>query len=102
LGKCDRTITVRRPLAKRVYKQNKPYPADPQTFGDRFRKHRLDGTFSQPQLAKNLGVSLSTIVKWEGGKTVPPARYHTRIADLLGFNPFAATQTQQRSSLLGI
>ncbi len=51
-----------------VWMQHKPCPTHPQTFGERLRKHRLDGKLSRPEVEAKRGVPLSSIVKWEGTK----------------------------------
>lgn len=73
----------------RVWRRNKPYPASPQSFGEQLRKHRLDCALTQAEVAERLGVSKSTIDKWECGWTKPPSRYHSIIAGFLGFDSFA-------------
>ena len=88
LGICERIVTAHWTPKKHVWRRNKPYPTTPQSFGERLRKHRLDIGLTQAELAEKMGVSKSTIDKWECNWTTPPSRYHPAIAELLGFDAF--------------
>jgi DNA-binding XRE family transcriptional regulator len=88
LGKCDRTIVARKPVMKRRGRLNKPYPTTPQSFGEQLRKQRLDKKLTQLEVAAKIGVSHSSIDKWECDWTTPPARFHMAITAFLGFDPF--------------
>jgi hypothetical protein len=52
------------------------------------RKGRIDQRLTVPQVAAKLGVSRTTISKWENGTLLPLPCYHERVTDHLGFNPF--------------
>ena len=89
LGICQRTITARCSPKKRHFRLILPYPINPKSFGEQLRRRRLDEQLTQPELAAILGVSPSSIDKWERNKTAPPIRYHGAISGFLGFNPFS-------------
>lgn len=38
------------------------------TFGEKIKKARLDQFFTQKQMAKELGVSVMSIIRWENGQ----------------------------------
>lgn len=40
-------------------------------FAEKVKKARIQLGFSQTELAEKLGVSFSTVNRWENGKTVP-------------------------------
>lgn len=52
-------------------------------FGQRLRKARESAEMSQEELARHLGVKLSTVVKWEAGDVDPRANRLQMIASLL-------------------
>ena len=87
LGICSRTLLVKFARKMRGFRLNRPYPEKPTTFGESFRKHRLDSGLTQPELAQQIGVSKSSIDKWECDWTTPPSRYHSAIEAFLGATP---------------
>ena len=57
---------------------------DARTFADDLRNMRQEQGMTQTALARKAGVSLCTIVNYEGGYNVPHMQYLTRIAAALG------------------
>ena len=55
-----------RPFSRLDY--DPTYPRNPSTFAEHIRKYRKDKGLSGPELARELGVAKSTIIKWEGGR----------------------------------
>jgi ribosome-binding protein aMBF1 (putative translation factor) len=97
LGICHRTISSKRGKDSIKSLQRKAHQSEPKTFGDYLRKQRLDSGTLRTELAGKLGVSDSTIDKWECDKTTPPNIYRCRIANFLGFNPWEDTKTQHET-----
>ena len=63
------------------------YPAQPKTLGEQLRKQRMDLGLGQRELAKQLGVSKSSIENWEGNDVEPPRWMVPRIREFLGLQP---------------
>lgn len=59
------------------------YSADAATFGDRLTAAREGAGMTQKELARRLGVKLSTLQKWEEDKSEPRANRLSMIAGLL-------------------
>ncbi|TNF19690.1 MAG: XRE family transcriptional regulator [Rhodobacteraceae bacterium] len=59
------------------------YGPEAATFGDRLAAARENAGMSQPDLAKRLGVKLSTLKKWEDDMLEPRANRLSMIAGLL-------------------
>jgi len=62
----------------------KGYPANPQTWGERLRKRRMDLALTQEQLAERLRCTGESIRKWERGQEWPLSRRWSRIGEVLG------------------
>jgi transcriptional regulator with XRE-family HTH domain len=69
-----------------------PYPQEPQTLGDHFKKRRYDLSLFQKEVALRLSVNVYTIRKWENNKTTPAVCYLPRIIEFLGYDPFPPPQ----------
>lgn len=54
------------------------------TFGEILKEKRKEKGYTQPKLAKKLGVSLQIIWCWENGKHFPNLMVAADIADLFG------------------
>lgn len=54
------------------------------TIGTLIRREREASGLSQVEVGHRLGVAALTVGKWERGQTVPPIRYHHRLARWLG------------------
>jgi DNA-binding XRE family transcriptional regulator len=79
LGICSRTIhTVQRPQNK-AFLIRKALPADPESFGERFRATRVAQGQTQTEMAHKFGVSLSSVKFWEQGKTHPNPSVHAEV-----------------------
>ena len=65
----------------------KGYPANPVTIGEHIRKKRQDDSRLQADIAKIIGVSVSTIWNWEHG-TSPNVKHVPSINKFLEYVPF--------------
>jgi len=65
----------------------KGYPVEPLTIGDHIRKRRLDLGLKQAEVARQIGVTESTVWNWEH-RTEPELRHMPKIIDFLGYVPF--------------
>ncbi len=63
------------------------YPQALATLGDHLRKARLDRGLLQEEVARELGVSLATVVNWEQNHTGVATRFMPRVVAFLGFDP---------------
>ncbi len=63
------------------------YPRDLRTLGDHLRKARLDRGIFQEHVARELGVSLPTIVNWETNHTRVATRLMPKVVAFLGYDP---------------
>ena len=61
---------------------------EPKSLGDHIRKRRLIVGITQKEVAKQLGVTQTTLIKWEKGRTVPPLLAMSRVVRFLGHDPF--------------
>ncbi|WP_305044942.1 helix-turn-helix domain-containing protein [Geoalkalibacter sp.] len=59
---------------------------DPVTLGEHLRRRRLELCLYQKDVAASLGVTPSSIWKWENGWTVD-LRFIPRVITFLGYNP---------------
>ena len=57
------------------------------SFATVFRNWRLKGSIPLRQVAKDLGVSITTINYWEAGKRFPTSRHFARLAAYTGLPP---------------
>ncbi|MBS3915844.1 MAG: helix-turn-helix transcriptional regulator [Bacteroidetes bacterium] len=55
------------------------YPMNPQTFGQRIRKTRMDKGLLQKDVAMILGVTECTITNWENGRRQPHSGHGPKI-----------------------
>jgi transcriptional regulator with XRE-family HTH domain len=62
------------------------------TVGDHVRVRRLTLGLLQREVARQLGVGLSTLAKWERNRSTPPVRYLPRIIRFLGYCPWRAAR----------
>jgi DNA-binding XRE family transcriptional regulator len=78
LGICHRTIqTVQHPQNK-AFLLRKPLPEDPASFGERLRVARVAQGYTQTEMARKFGVSLSSVKFWEQNRTKPAAAIRTQ------------------------
>jgi len=71
LSNYHQTIhTVQRPQNK-DFLLRKPLPIDPATFGERLRAARVAQGYTQTEVARKFGVSLSSVKFWEQNRTQP-------------------------------
>ena len=89
LGNCHRTIhTVQHPQNK-AFLLRKPLPADPASFGERFRAARVACGYTQADMARKFDVSFSTVRFWEQGRTQPMPTMRYQVEAILNEAPFA-------------
>jgi DNA-binding XRE family transcriptional regulator len=65
----------------------KGYPAEPQTIGEHIRKRRLDLGLLQIEVARQIGVTESTVWNWEHGRA-PELRHMPAVLTFLGYVPW--------------
>lgn len=53
-------------------------------LADRIRQCRVSKSWTQEQLARNVGVSLNTVQRWESGKTRPSPLAMEKLQRVLG------------------
>lgn len=61
------------------------YPKKMATLGDHIRKVRLDRGMLQKDVAKALGVDITTVTSWEKGERTPRRATIAKIRVFLGF-----------------
>jgi transcriptional regulator with XRE-family HTH domain len=68
----------------------KPKESDfePRSLGEHVRKRRGELRSSQKAMAERLGVSWSTVLNWETGRTEPLIESIAAIIEFLGYDPF--------------
>jgi len=87
LGICHRTIhTVQRPQNK-AFLLRKALPADPASFGERFRVARVGQGRTQTEMARKFGISLSAVKFWEQDRTQPAAAVRAQVEAFLNTAP---------------
>jgi transcriptional regulator with XRE-family HTH domain len=62
-------------------------PRELATLGDHVKKARLDRGLFQEDLARELGVSVGTVVNWEKNLTRVATRYLPKVVAFLGYDP---------------
>ena|SRR5947209_16872491 len=68
------------------------YPQALATLGDHLRKARLDRGLLQEEVARELEVSLGTVVNWEQNHSSVATRFMPRVVAFLGFDPRPADE----------
>ena len=71
----------------RHWKSNQKIPKQPQTFGERIKKHRLELGWFQRDVAAKIGISSTSISDWERGVTFPARRMKKKIQEFLEHEP---------------
>jgi len=71
------------------------YPQELKTLGDHLRKVRLERGLLQDQVARDLGVSVQTLLNWERNHTRVQTRFMPKVVAFLGYDP------RQESGQLG-
>ena len=61
---------------------------EPKSVGDHIKKRRLIVGITQKEVAKQLGVTQTTLINWEKDRTVPPLLAMSRVVRFLGNDPF--------------
>jgi transcriptional regulator with XRE-family HTH domain len=64
-------------------------PKDPATVGGYLRRRRLELKLHQSQVAQRLGISTVALSRWECDKVYPSWEQQPKVAEFLGFDPFA-------------
>jgi transcriptional regulator with XRE-family HTH domain len=65
----------------------KPYDVEPKTIGEHLKRRRLELGVYQKDVAKQIGVTLFSIMNWETGLSRPMTRHLPAIFKFLGYNP---------------
>ncbi len=63
------------------------YPRVLRTLGDHLKKVRLDRGLGQDQVARDLGVAVTTLINWEMNHTRVQTRFIPRVVAFLGYDP---------------
>jgi len=92
LGICHRTITIQRQVIFKGFRQNLPYPKNPNSLGEHLRKARLDRKVSTPQVAEFVGVDRSSVQRWEADDSIPADHHRAKIVSFLGIDPFTRSE----------
>jgi DNA-binding transcriptional regulator YiaG len=71
LGITQRTICFIHGLSGGGFSPRKLIPVNPKTLGDHLLLKRIEANLTQPEVAKNIGVSTRTVRKWEYGHACP-------------------------------
>jgi DNA-binding XRE family transcriptional regulator len=88
LGSCHRTIhTVQRPRNK-GFLLRKPLLAQSTSFGERFRAARIAQDYTQTEMARKFGVSLSAIKFWEQNRYQLNPAIAVQVEAFLGIRAF--------------
>jgi len=62
---------------------NSKYPKNPKTFGERFRKRRMDLGLTMKDIAEKVGVSETTVYNWEIRNSRPYRRTEEKLKAIL-------------------
>jgi len=90
---CHVTLKGQRPLPS-------TYPPHLKTLGDHLRKQRLDLGLLQKEVAKELGVSKSTITSWERKRAAPALWQIPRIIVFLRNSPLPQASIAEQLVML--
>jgi len=61
-------------------------------MGGHLRRRRLQLRIHQSKAARLLGVCTATLSRWEWDTTYPAGKFHCRVADYLGYDPFPSLE----------
>jgi DNA-binding transcriptional regulator YiaG len=78
---CHVTLRARKP-------NNPAYPKELETLGDHLRAVRLDRGLLQWEVARELRVSVESLLLWETNRRRPQVRLMARVVDFLGDCPW--------------
>jgi transcriptional regulator with XRE-family HTH domain len=95
LGICHRTIHTVQRSQNKAFRLRKLLPGAPASFGDRLRLSRLSHDYTQHEIARKLGVSLSAVKFWEQNRHQPNRAVRAEVEALLNtapLNNFLKTQ----------
>jgi DNA-binding XRE family transcriptional regulator len=79
----------------RHWKSNQRVPAQPVTFGEQIKKHRLELRWLQTDVAAKIGISSTSVSNWERGITSPSHRMTKRIREFLDYTPKPVFKVQK-------
>ncbi len=68
--------------------QPKGYPVNPQTIGEHLKKKRMELNLLQREVARRIGIDLTTYRNWEWNRTSPRVRYMPAVILFLGYAPY--------------
>jgi transcriptional regulator with XRE-family HTH domain/DNA-binding transcriptional MerR regulator len=68
-------------------------PSEAKTIGDHIRRKRLTMKLRQKDVAKQLGVTASSVYNWEANHSIPELRFMPAVISFLGYNPLPAATT---------
>ena len=77
---CHLTLTAPMPPPR-------GYPQVLRTLGDHLKKVRLERKLGQGQVARDLGVAVTTLINWEMNHTRVQTRFMPKVVAFLGYDP---------------
>ena len=80
----------------RAAKPKEGYPKQLNTLGDHIRARRIGLQLRQKDVARQIGVTKSTVQFWENGRVEPAVRSHSRILLFLGYDPLDNSPENQK------
>jgi DNA-binding transcriptional regulator YiaG len=83
LGISQRSTSVEYDDSKERFSPRKLIPVNPKTLGDHLLLKRIEANLSQPELARQAGVSVRTVRKWEHGDACPTENHWQALARIL-------------------
>ncbi len=69
------------PIPKQIFNDN--YPVNPQTFGEKLRKARMDSGLQIKELAEMLGVAEESVINWEKRGITPIGKNLDKVRKIL-------------------
>jgi transcriptional regulator with XRE-family HTH domain len=79
----------------RHWKSNQKAPAQPKTLGEQIKKHRLELSWLQRDVAAKIGISSTSVSNWERGVTSPSRRMTKKIQEFLDYTPKLIPKVQR-------
>ena len=81
---CEIVISGDLPLISKGFVSTQAYPAEPETYGERIRKWRMDRRLVRTSVALLVGVHRGSIANWEQGINLPSISNRCKLCQLMG------------------
>ena len=92
------------PFCHLTFKAPKPLPSDYplqiKSLGDHIKKKRFDLKILQKEVAKMIGVNVSTLWLWEHNRVEPSLSFIPKIIEFLGYLPSETTHNSIREQII--